>query len=265
VIAGAVRRVATNYSTAAEGYGEFWSPVIRPVGCRLLAAVSWSDVRRVVDIGTGTGALLPDIRRLAATAAVVGVDCAPGMLALALPAGVGLAAMDAMHFGLRTAVFDVAVMAFMLFHVPDPVTALTEAKRVLRAGGTLGLVTWMHDPVPAAGRILDEELDALGASDPRPAPRSDAMMDTPDKLATLLTTAGFTSERVWVDAVEHQWDVSRFICLNTRFGATKRRLDSLDPSGRAVVLARTETRMWALTAEEFLYRGAALCAVATST
>ena len=91
------------------------------------------------------------------------------------------------------------------------------------------------------------------------------MMDTPDKLATLLTAAGFACKRVWVDAVEHQWDVSRFIRLHTRFGATKRRLDSLDPSARAAVLARTATRMCALTAEEFLYRGAALCAVATST
>jgi SAM-dependent methyltransferase len=264
VSTGAVGRIATNYSAAAEGYAEFWSPLIRPVGRRLLAALGWRDVRRVVDIGTGTGALLPDIRRYAPMASVVGVDCAPGMLALASRAGVGLAAMDAMQLGLRTDAFDVALMVFMLFHVPEPAAALAEARRVLRADGRLGLVTWMHDPTPPAGRVWDEELDAQGVSDPRPVPRGDATMDTPAKVTTLLTAAGFATDGVWVEAIHHRWDAGRFMGLQTHFGATKRRLDRLDSSTRQAVLTRIAARLSELSAEEFVYRATAVCAVAAS-
>ena len=259
-----VERVAMNYSASANGYAEFWSPVIRPVGHRLLAAIPWDRVRRVVDVGTGTGALLPDILRFAPAARVVGVDCAPGMLALARPAGVHLAVMDAMRLGLRAGAFDVAVMAFMLFHVPDPPAALAEIKRVVRARGTLGLVTWMEDPTPPAGLIWNDELDAYGARDPGAVPRGDDRMDTPAKVTSLLTAAGFAPERVWVEPVEHQWDVARFIGLRTRFGAAKRRLDTLDPTRREIFLARIGARMSELSTNEFLYHGVAICAVATS-
>jgi len=50
-------RVAEIYSGHARGYADFWSPIIRPVACRLLDALPWTDAHRVLDIGTGTGPL----------------------------------------------------------------------------------------------------------------------------------------------------------------------------------------------------------------
>ncbi len=79
---------------------------------------------------------------------VVGVDCSFGMLARAPRAGVRLATMDAMRLGLRTGVFDVAATAFVLFHMPDPMAALSEARRVLRSRGALGLVTRADPRLP---------------------------------------------------------------------------------------------------------------------
>ena len=120
---------ATNYSASADGYVEFWSPVILPPGRRMLEALPWDGARRILDIGTGTGALIPEIRRLAPIASVMGVDPSLGMLARARRARAPLAAMDAMALGVRPGTFDVAVLAFVLFHVPDPLTVARRWRR----------------------------------------------------------------------------------------------------------------------------------------
>jgi SAM-dependent methyltransferase len=260
----AVGRLARNYSGSADGYAEFWSPLIRPVGRWLLESLPWSDADRVLDVGTGTGALVPDIRHFAPAARIVGIDCSLGMLALGACKGAHLAVMDAMNLGLRTAQFDVAVMAFVLFHVPDPIGALAEVKRVLRPGAAVGIVTWADDPEPRAGTIWNEELDAWAAWDPSPQTRREELMNTPEKLAQLLTTVGFAPGRIWVERIEHQWDVARFTGLRTSFGTTKRRLATLEPGRRAAFLERMAKRMAQLRGEDLLYRGVAVCAVATA-
>lgn len=124
--------------------------------------------KRVLDVATGTGDLLPDIRARAPRAAVIGVDRSAGMLAGAAGRGRGpLALMDARGLALPAGSIDVVVLAFLLFHLPRPVEALREARRVLRSGGAVGAVTWAGDspPLPAE-RIWAEELYRAGA---RPA------------------------------------------------------------------------------------------------
>jgi hypothetical protein len=172
--------------------------------------------------------------------------------------------MDAMALGIRAGTFDVAVLAFVLFHVPDPLAGLAEVRCVLRRGGTVGLTTWAEEPATPATQIWDEELDRGGAIDPSPQPRRDELVDSPEKVRRLLETSGFVQGRVWTERVEYQWTLQRFAGLRTGMGVTKRRLETLAPEMRRACLDRIEARMSRLSSSDLLGRGTAICATAAA-
>lgn len=187
-----------------------------------------------------------------------------GMLARATGARVPLVAMDAIALGIRAGTFDIAVLAFVLFHVPDPPAALTEVRRALRRHGSVGLTTWAEEPATPASQIWDDELSEVGAWDSSPQSTQEELMNSADKVRGLLGAAGFTPGRVWLERVAYQWSVPRFTGLRTGFGATQRKLETLDPRTRQACLDRIEARVSRLSAADLLCRGTAICAVAAA-
>ena len=124
-----------------------------------LGAVSALVDRRlqVIDIGTGTGALLPLLA--SAVDRVVAVDNSEAMLAKAraLCERSGLTAVefqraDILSLPFADANFDAAYCSMVLHHVARPAAAVAEMARVVRPGGKVVIIaftkhnlSWMRD------------------------------------------------------------------------------------------------------------------------
>ena len=248
--------LAERYSMRAGAYDALWSPVIRPVGERLLGHLPLSQARNVIDVGTGSGALLPLIQKASPSAIVLGVDNSEGMLRLATEKHPGpLALMDVQQLELDDNQFDVAVVAFVLFHLPRPERCLAEVNRVLRHGGFVGTVTWGAEHVPPAEAVWDEELEASGAHVlGLPAADNRGCCDSPEKVAALLRQAGFGSTRTWTEPLHYQWRPEDFFEYQLR-GAARPRLLSLPPKERERCVRRVRDRLSDKGADQLVFWG----------
>jgi SAM-dependent methyltransferase len=108
---------------------------------RLLRLIDWSQLRVVLDVGCGNAVYLPRLlERLPSRAAAIGIDLSPGMLASAAhPTGRVVA--DAEQLPIASARVDALLALHMLYHVPEPLHAAQEFRRVLRAGGVAVIST----------------------------------------------------------------------------------------------------------------------------
>jgi SAM-dependent methyltransferase len=248
--------LADRYSMRAEGYDALWSPVILPVAERLLGHLPLSRAKNIIDVGSGSGALLPLIQKASPSAIVLGVDNSEGMLRLARDKHRGpLALMDVQKLELDDNQFDVAVVAFVLFHLPRPDRCIQEVNRVLSPGGAVGTVTWGAEHLPPAETIWDEELDASGASVLElPAVDNRGCCDSPEKIGALLARAGLDSIRTWTEPIHHQWRPDDHFEYQVRSGS-RPRLQALPPGERDSCLRRVRDRLSGQSEDNYVFSG----------
>ncbi|MBM3129853.1 MAG: ATP-binding cassette domain-containing protein [Chloroflexi bacterium] len=151
------------------------------------------EARRVLEIGTGTGALLPIAREYAPHARFVSLDLAQAMLARAAARApfAAFAQADAQGLPVRAASFDLVVCHGSFPHFVDKPGALAEIKRVLKPGAS----------VLIAHEIGREQINAIH----RQAAATvihDHLLPSGEETRALLTAAGFVDPRV-DDAPEH--------------------------------------------------------------
>ena len=119
----------------------------------------------VLDLGTGTGRLLPD---LASTTGgpVIGVDASPSMLEQARARvdasgveGVELRLGDLAHLPLTDGEVDAVVANMVLHHLPEPGRVFDEIRRVLKPGGTFLIGDFLpHDQEWMRDSLADQWL-----------------------------------------------------------------------------------------------------------
>ena len=120
------------------------------------AAVAEAKPRRILEVGCGEGELAERmLKELGAD--VVALDQSERMVELTRARGLDARVGDVQGLPLADGEFDVAVAAWMLFHVAEIDRALGELARVLRPGGRLVAVTNGRDHVHELYELLGLE------------------------------------------------------------------------------------------------------------
>lgn len=109
----------------------------------------------VLEVGCGPGELSERIGDELG-ASVVALDISPRMVELARGRGVDARLGDVQELPFDNESFDLAIAAWMLYHVPDVHRALGELARVLRPGGRLVAVTNYLDHMHELRALADE-------------------------------------------------------------------------------------------------------------
>jgi hypothetical protein len=143
--------------------------------------------------------------------------------------------------------------------------AVSEAARVMRPGGWLLTATWGTQLNTGADIVVREELDAVGAPTFPVLARSDALTDTPDRMADLLNGGDFDNINTSSRPLAATFDARAALALKTGCGILGRRYRRLDPASQEAVHRRATERLTALPPEAFIDRSEVLLTTARRT
>ena len=270
-------------------YDEHWQPVLDAATHRLLDRLApvvepwWSSatdgggnaVPSVLDLGTGTGALLVAAAQRWPGLRYAGLDASPGMVARAvtrasaarLP-GDGPAVRwmtgDAASIPLPDASVRLVMSSFVLQLVPERRAVLDEIRRVLEPGGSIGFVTWIaDDTLTEADDAFDEAVVDLGIEERDPEERAPAAGDfeSVEQAGRELGDAGFSDIALAPDTIVHRWTRDGYLAFKE--GWDERELfESLGRSQRAHLIARVRERWASLPDTAFEFRAPLVSALA---
>lgn len=132
--------------SAADAYETFmgrWSRRIAPLFVRFAGV---QDGDRILDVGSGTGALTDAILAAASSSSIVGLDRSEPYVHASRRRHQGQRIQfnvgDAQQLPFGNASFDRTLSLLILNFIPDPDKAVREMMRVTRGGGTVAAAVW---------------------------------------------------------------------------------------------------------------------------
>jgi ubiquinone/menaquinone biosynthesis C-methylase UbiE len=204
--------------------------------------------KRILDLACGPGTLS---YRLAEAVApdgdVVGIDLAPGMIAVAqrnAPPGLPLRfeLMDMEDLRFPDDCFDAAACGHGFQFAPDLARALAEAHRVLKPGSRMAASVPVDPLQPSDAQAI---LDRTVGRDLPPAPRARDQFSTRQTVADehafagIARQSGFREARVVRYQESTTWtSPQHFIDMAAGWWSMAIRLDGVPPTERAAILAR---------------------------
>jgi len=162
----------------AESYEHFMGRWSRLIAGRLVDFANIPDEGQLLDIGSGTGALSFAIAQRKTNVRVVGVDRSKEYIAYAtsinpVPGRIIFEVGDAQHLSFPAATFGSSLSLLVFNFIPDPLSALEEARRVTKPEGVIAAAVWDYG---ANIRMLRTFWDAAASIDDRAATIDEAHM-----------------------------------------------------------------------------------------
>ncbi|MEU5837128.1 class I SAM-dependent methyltransferase [Streptomyces diacarni] len=145
--------VATGYGQWVGTYEDTVEDVMDLALLEELTAVDWERLRRVADLGCGTGRTGAWLRQRGVPGTLDGVDLTPGMLRVARAKGVHdrLVEGDVRATGLESGAYDLVISSLIDEHLPELGPYYAEAGRIAAPGGKCVVVAFHPHFIMASG------------------------------------------------------------------------------------------------------------------
>ena len=249
---------------AYDGFMGRWSIRLAPL---LVEFAKVDDTGRVLDVGCGTGSLTKTLAGMTRRATIVGIDPVAAFVEHARgkvkDARVSFDVGDAQALPYPDASFDSALSCLVFHFIPDAAKAAREVRRVTRPGGTVAACTWDAHGLEMTALFWDVAVEL----DPATEAKRRRPLSQPGQLTELWRSAGF--REVEERPLEITTDFASFEDYwrpqETGVGPTGAHVATLDPTQRAALRSRLETRLrahgapgpFALRAKALAVRGLA--------
>ena len=200
---------------------------------------------RWLDVGCGNGAFTELLVQRHAPAETQGIDPSEAQLTFARtrPGARGATFLlgDAMVLPFDAGRFDAAVMALVIFFVPEPAKGVAEMARVVRPGGTVAAYAWDMAGGGFPFEPLRAEMRTAGI-EPSMPPSADAAR--PEILRGLWAGAGLEAIEIRQIEVQRTFaDFADFWDATTAMGSTRPVLAALPPAELDAFKTRMRARL----------------------